>query len=205
MSIGKRIYFSPLGYIIMLIQRIFAPFFPKMMIYGYYNSFQKKLFKGTRISSSAYITCASKLNIGDNVWVNHNVRIDASGGVKIGDGCQIGYNSMILSHSSHMAIRLNGAEYIKMDIIDRVGYIHKPVEIGEYTFVGGGAAIMPGIKIGKGCVIGVNSVVTKDIPDYTIVAGAPAKIIGSTIKTDHEYFDHPSVLKNYYDKSILGL
>ena len=187
----------------MIVQRIFSPFFSKMMVYGYYNSVQKKLFRGTRISSSAYITCSSGLDIGDNVWVNHNVRIDASGGVKIGEGCQIGYNSMILSHSSHIAIRLNGLEYIKMDIADRVGYIHKPVEIGEYTFIGGGSAIMPGVKIGKGCVVGVNSVVTKDVPDYAIVAGAPAIIIGNTIKTDSEYFDNPLVLKNYYDKSVL--
>lgn len=187
----------------MAAQRILAPFLPKMMVYGYYNSVQKKLFRGTRISSSAYITCPSGLDIGDNVWVNHNVRIDASGGVKIGDGCQIGYNSMILSHSSHMAIRLNGAEYIKMDIPERIGFIHKAVEIGEYTFIGGGSAVMPGVKIGKGCVVGVNSVVTKDVPDYAIVAGSPAKIIGDTIKTDCEYFENPSVLKNYYDKSVL--
>lgn len=173
------------------------------MVYGYYNKVHKKFYRGTRISSSAYITDPAKLDIGDNVWVNHNVRIDASGGVRIGDGCQIGYNSMILSHSSHMAIRLNGAEFIKMDIVDRVGYIHRPVDIGEYTFVGGGSAIMPGVRIGKGCVIGVNSVVTKDVPDYAIVAGAPAKIIGSTIDTDKKYFDNPIVKKYYYDKTLI--
>lgn len=110
---------------------------------------------------------------------------------------------MILSHSSHMAIRLNGAEYIKMDITDRVGYIHKPVEIGEYTFIGGGSAIMPGVKVGKGCVIGVNSVVTKDVPNYAIVAGSPAKVIGSTIDTDRKYFSDPIVNKHYYDKTVI--
>ena len=125
---------------------------PKIMVYGQYNSIQQKFMKGTRISSSAYITEKSKLDIGDNVWVNHNARTDASGGVKIGDGCQIGYGAMILSHSSHMAIRLNGSQYIKKDISERIGYIHKPVEIGAYTFIGGGAAVMPGVKIGKGCV-----------------------------------------------------
>lgn len=203
MSLAKKLYFSPLGFLVTGAQKLLAPFVSHMMVYGYYNHIQKKLFRGTRVSSSAYITCSSRLNMGDNVWVNHNARIDASGGVKIGDGCQIGYGAMILSHSTHMAIRLNGAEFIKMDIPDRVGYIKKPVEIGEYTFIGGGAAVLPGVKIGKGCVIGVNSVVTKDVPDYAIVAGDPAEIIGSTLERDRAFFDNPMVRRNYYDKTII--
>ena len=132
--------------------------------------------------------------MGDYVWVNHNARIDASGGgVKIGEGCQSGYSAMILSHSSHQAIWLNGRDCIRMEIGERVGYIHKPVEIGEYTFIGGGAAVLPGMKIGKGCVVGVNSVVTKNIPDYAIVAGVPARIIGSTIDTDKPFLDNEIV------------
>ena len=123
--------------------------------------------------------------------------------MKIGEGCQIGYGAMILSHSSHMAIRLNGSQYIKKDISERIGYIHKPVEIGAYTFIGGGAAVMPGVKIGKGCVVGVNSVVTKDVLDYAIVAGVPAKVIGCTLETDKKFFCNPIVLENYYDKSVL--
>jgi len=203
MSLSKKIYFSPLGYVIAFFQHLMSPFVRQMMVYGYRNPITGKYHRATRISSSAYITDKGKLDMGDNVWVNHNVRIDASGGVKIGDGCQIGYSSMILSHSSHMAIRLNGEAFIKMDIPERVGYIHKSVEIGEYTFIGGGAAVMPGVKIGKGCVIGVNSVVTKDVPDYSIVAGAPARIIGSTIETDRKYFDNPTVRKYYYDKTLI--
>lgn len=100
---------------------------------------------------------------------------------------------MILSHSSHQAIWLNGRDFIRMEIGERVGYIHKPVEIGEYTFIGGGAAVLPGMKIGKGCVVGVNSVVTKNIPDYAIVAGVPARIIGSTIDTDKPFLDNEIV------------
>lgn len=203
MSLGKRIYFSPLGYLITAVLKVLSLFIPKIMVYGYFNRVQKKFQRSTRVSSSAYIVCSSKLDIGDNVWVNHNARIDASGGVKIGEGCQIGYGSMILSHSSHMAIRLNGAEYIKMDINERVGYIHKPVEIGEFTFIGGGSVVMPGVKIGKGCVVGVNAVVTKNVPDYSIVTGVPAKVIGSTVDTDREFFDNPIVRQCYYDPSLL--
>ncbi|OCW95471.1 hypothetical protein A9168_02075 [Macellibacteroides sp. HH-ZS] len=203
MSFYKKLYYSPLGYFVSLIQHALSPFCKQIMVYGFYNHITKRFYRGTRISSSAYITEKHKLNIGDNVWINHNVRIDASGGVTIGEGCQIGYNSMILSHSSHMAIRLNGSEYVKMDIDERIGYIHNPVSIGDYTFIGGGSAVMPGINIGRGCVVGVNSVVTKDVPDYAIVAGSPARIIGSTLETDLKYFENNVVKKHYYDKSLL--
>ena len=203
MSLGKKIYFSPLGCLISLAQRVLSIFCKPIMVYGYYNKVQKKYYKATRISSSAVITESDKLDIGNNVWVNHYARIDASGGVKIGNGCQIGYSSMILSHSSHMAIRLNGEQYIHMDVDARKGYIHKEVCIGEYTFIGGHACIMPGVKIGKGCVVGVGSVVTKGVPDYSIVVGAPAKVIGSTLDTDKPFFNDETVKQCYYAPYLL--
>ncbi|MHC1767839.1 MAG: acyltransferase [Verrucomicrobiia bacterium] len=52
-----------------------------------------------------------------------------------------------------------------------------PVNIGDETLVGMGAVIQPGVSIGKHCVIGANSVVTRDIPDYAVAVGAPARVI----------------------------
>ena len=54
----------------------------------------------------------------------------------------------------------------------------EPVEIGDYVFIGPRAIILPGVKIGKGAVIGAGAVVTKDVPDFAIVGGVPAKVIG---------------------------
>ncbi len=51
------------------------------------------------------------------------------------------------------------------------------VKIGDCTLIGSGATIMPGVKIGSNCTVGAGAVVTKDIPDHSIVAGVPAKII----------------------------
>ena len=176
----------------------------RCMVYGYRNSEGKYLPK-CRISSKALILDKKKLKIGDNVWINHYARIDTTSGVEIGEGCQIGYGACILSHSSHNAIRLLGTHYMEIPIMDRAGYIFKPVKIGKYTFVGGGSCIMPGVTIGKGCVIGVNSVVTHDIPDYSIAMGNPARVAGSTLDTDREFLtNNPELKKMYYDGEVLN-
>lgn len=54
------------------------------------------------------------------------------------------------------------------------------IKIGSNTFIGNGTAILPGVSIGKNCVIGAYSVVTKSIPDNTVAAGCPCRIISST-------------------------
>lgn len=203
MSIKKKIYFSPLGYLISGLMNLFKFIHQPYMVYGYFNVKNRTFYRNVRISSSANITHKENITIEDHVWINHYVRVDGLGGVFIGEGCQIGYGSAILSHSSHNAIRLNGSDYIEMDIKDRLGYIHKSVYIGRYTFVGGGVTILPGVKIGEGCVIGVGAVVNKDVPDHSIVAGIPAKIIGSTIDVDKKCFDDLDVQKHYYNKIII--
>ncbi len=205
MSFKKKIYFSFIGYIISFFQNSIRFVHRPFMVYGYYNQVNKKFLRNVRISSSAYITGKKKLDISDGVWVNHYARIDASGGVKIGKCCQIGYGASILSHSSHNAIRLNGDKYMELDISERIGYIHKAVSIGDYTFVGGRATILPGVKIGKGCVIGVAAVVTKDVPDFAIVAGVPATIIKSVLDIDQSFFENAFVKQHYFAPEIMNI
>ena len=55
----------------------------------------------------------------------------------------------------------------------------KDIHIGEDCWIGAGCILLPGISIGRGCVIGAGSVVTKDIPDYAVAVGSPARVIGS--------------------------
>lgn len=59
---------------------------------------------------------------------------------------------------------------------DNIEYA-KGVVIGDDCWIGGNATIMPGVTIGKGCTIGAGSVVTKDIPDFSVAVGAPAKVV----------------------------
>ena len=56
-------------------------------------------------------------------------------------------------------------------------YTRGGVHIGKSTFIGLGSAILPGVTLGKHCIVGTHSVVTKSFPDYSMVAGNPAKLI----------------------------
>ena len=65
--------------------------------------------------------------------------------------------------------------------------ISAPVTIEDYVFIGPRAIILPGIKIGKGAVVGAGAVVTKDVADFSIVAGVPAKVIGERKNKNPNY------------------
>lgn len=78
----------------------------------------------------------------------------------------------------------------------------KGVSIGEYSFVGTGTIIMPGTRIGRGCIIGAGTVVRGAIPDYSIVIGSPGQIIGDTrrliaSKFNRKGIDIPPALADY--------
>jgi len=202
-SILRILYLSPLGVVASILQNFVAVFHRPFMVYGYYNRVTRKNNKFTRISSSATIIDRSKLDMGDNTWVWHHSIIDASNSVKIGNGCQIGAWVGIFTHSSTVAIRLLGERYICIDKDERLGYKRGPVEIGEYTFVGASSLILPGVKIGKGCIIGAGCILSKSVPDYSIVAGNPGEVVGETTRMDSKYFDEKVVQENYYDKEVL--
>lgn len=53
-----------------------------------------------------------------------------------------------------------------------------PVSIGRDTWIGGGVTILAGVSIGRGCTIGAGSIVTRDVPDFSIAVGSPAKVVG---------------------------
>jgi len=63
----------------------------------------------------------------------------------------------------------------------------EPVQIEDYVFIGPRAIILPGVKIGKGAVIAAGAVVTKDVSDFEIVGGVPAKVIGERKNKNPNY------------------
>ncbi|MCX5871329.1 MAG: acyltransferase [Deltaproteobacteria bacterium] len=199
----KKIYLSPIGRMISTFLNLASFISRPFMVYGYYNKVTKQFNKLTRISSNVVITDRSKFDIGDNSWIWHHSIIDSSNGVKIGKGCQIGAWVGIFTHGSHISIRLLGENYLQLDKHGRVGYQRGSVEIGEYTFIGAHSIVLPDVKIGKGCIVGARSMVTKAVPDYAIVSGNPAEIIGDTRKLDRKFLKNPEVRQTYYDQIVV--
>lgn len=115
------------------------------------------------------------ISIGDDVNIEQIVHIICHDRIKIGNRVSIsGHCSIVdVSHPS----------YFKSDT-DKMGQIvnmeRSFVEIGEGSFIGFGANILPNVRIGRMCVIGAGAVVTRNIPDYAIAAGIPARIVGTT-------------------------
>jgi acetyltransferase-like isoleucine patch superfamily enzyme len=200
----KRIYLSPLGLLISGALSLPGLLFRPFMVYGYFNHARRRFFKFSRISSTAAITMRSRLDLGDHAWIGHYCVIDASNGVVIGEGCQLSPQVCIFTHSSHVSIRLMGESYLEHNVEDRAGYQRGSVEIGEYTYIGAQSVILPGCKIGRGCVIGAKSLVTKDVPDFAVVMGAPARAVGDTREIDKPFFAQPGVSASYYDPSVMN-
>ena len=185
-NILKRVYLSPLGFCISLIQNWISIFHRPFMVYGFYNRVEKRFMKHTRVASNVKIVAKNKLNIQDNIWIGYYSFIDATYGVTLEEGIQTGSHVCIYSHSSHISIRLLGKKYLSTN--SRIAFIKKPVKIGKYSFIGTLSVIFPGVTIGKGSLIKANSVVTKSFPDYAIIAGTPARQVGSTLTIDKKYF-----------------
>ncbi len=180
------------------ILKLFASLSKPIIIYGYRRS-DGKYLKDTRISSSTAIISPETLDISDNVFIGHFNFIEASNGITIEEGVQITNYVSITSHSSHNAVRLYGKEYRKTT--KDIGYVKGSIKIGAYTFIGPHSLILPGTDIGKGCTISAFSKVSGHFPDYSIISGNPAKVVGTTKKIDNIFLQkHPELKKSYYEK-----
>jgi acetyltransferase-like isoleucine patch superfamily enzyme len=113
------------------------------------------------------------IRIGNNVNIGRNSVITSINYISIGDNCLFGPNVFITDHF-HGA---SNHEQSHIPPILRDLYSKGKVIIEEGVWIGYGAVVMPNVIIGKFSVVGANSVVTKDIEPYSIVAGNPAKLI----------------------------
>jgi len=112
------------------------------------------------------------LHIGDGTIIEQFVHIICHNRVIIGSNVAIAPMCGIVD-STHPWMQSPEITNPGAQLIDDDGF----VEIGDGTFIGMGALILPNVRIGKQCYIGANSVVSSDIPDYSVAAGTPAKVI----------------------------
>lgn len=109
--------------------------------------------------------CGKNIHLGKGIFINSGCSFQDQGGIIIGDQSLIGHNVVIatLNHNIQPEKRAN--------------LIPSPVKIGSRVWIGSNSTILPGITIGDNAIIGAGSIVTKDVPKNTIVAGNPARTI----------------------------
>jgi acetyltransferase-like isoleucine patch superfamily enzyme len=156
---------------------------------GKFNSCGDKvsLFEPIRIDGFKDISIGSKVSIQANTWLY--VESQTGFALEIGDGTVLGYNNHITAikdvkigknvlTANNVYISDNSHEYedINVPIIKQPVRFLGPTYIGDGSWLGENVCIF-GSTVGKNCVIGSNSVVTKNIPDFCVAVGSPAKII----------------------------
>ena len=99
--------------------------------------------------------------------------IDSSGGVQIGRNVASGINLTIFSHNHDY----ENSEIIPCGYGGEIDNIYKKVIINDFVWIGANVSILPGVCLGKGSIIGMGSVVTKDVPEFAVVGGNPAKVL----------------------------
>ena len=153
----------------------------------------------TRIAPSTCIEGEQGLDLADHVFIGQFNFIDATAGLRIGEGVQITNFVSIVTHSSHRSIRLLGRAYASHQG-EVPGYVRAPIEIGAYSFIGPHSVVEAGSRIGKGVVVCSHSRVRGEVPDFAIVAGSPARTIGDVRAKDAQLLaQHPELAPHYAD------
>ena len=144
-----------------------------------YFTLMKELFynqigENSIIYNQLTVVRPKNVTIGKNVTVMNGVLMMSAGGITIEDNVMIAANVQLISNNH--------------DPYDRYVITCKPILIKEGAWIGAGATILPGVTIGKYAIIGANSLVSKDIPDYGVAVGSPAKVI--------KYLEKEKFIKN---------
>jgi maltose O-acetyltransferase len=141
---------------------------------SFYQLSGMKIGKGSTVHMWANFFDPSGISIGEDTIVGDHAFLDGRAPLLIGSHTDIA-SSVMVYNSEH--------DLEKEDFAART----ESVQIGDYVFVGPRAIILPGVKIGKGAVVAAGAVVTKDVPDFAIVGGVPAKVIGERKNKDLHY------------------
>lgn len=179
MKILSQIYFKILSHII---------YFKNKFSYKYYSR-TAYIASPSRINGKQFITIKDSVVIQKYSWLFAGKFDEFTPELIINEGCAIGdFNhitavrkvvigkNVLTANRVYISDNLHNYEDISTPIMHQGVRFKGEVIIGDGTWIGENACII-GAKIGKNCVIGANAVVTKDIPDYCVVVGAPARTI----------------------------
>lgn len=135
--------------------------------------------EGCYIEAPLYANWGGRhVHFGKNIYANFSLTLVDDTHIYIGDGTMIGPNVTIATASHPILPKLREEGY----------QFNLPVYIGKNCWIGAGAIILPGVKVGDGSVIGAGSVVTKDIPGNVIAVGNPCKVMREISERDKEFY-----------------
>ncbi len=140
----------------------------------FYRLAGAKIGKGSTLHMWANFFDPSNIKIGEDTILGDHIFLDGRALLIIGSHVDIA-SQVLIYNSEH--------DLEKEDFSARV----EPVEIGDYVFIGPRAIILPGVKVGKGSIVAAGAVVTKDVPEFAIVGGVPAKVIGERKNKNPNY------------------
>ncbi|KRW27375.1 hypothetical protein AO727_08785 [Acinetobacter baumannii] len=168
----KKKILQELYYFILASSLFQLPFLRKLKL-GFFRKYHKgkylAKFGSNILVKPAHSVPQSFFNYGKSLKIGSGAYIDFTGGVKIEDDVTISERAMIFTHDHNIE---------KSDDWQKDGINYSPLVIKQYAWIGANSLILSKVNvIGKGAVIASGSVVTKDVPDYAIVGGNPAKVI----------------------------
>ncbi len=133
-----------------------------------------KMGKGAHFHIGTQFFNPANVSVGAGTIIGQNAFLDGRDTLTIGKHVDIASDVMIYNSEHNLSAKDFAA-------------IQEAVSIGDYVFIGPRSIILPGVKIGKGAVVAAGAVVTKDVEDFAIVGGVPAKVIGERQEKDLDY------------------
>ena len=155
-------YFNNLFFLLM---ELLPPFVRNLL----FRMVFRKIGSNCLLDYRTYYRYPSRISLGGNVTINRDCALYASYMVE-GVEIRIGNNVAL---SPHVRIYAATHDYTELGLPDTAA----SVVIGDYAWIGGGAILLPGVTIGEGAVVGAGSVVSKDVPPYSVALGNPARVI----------------------------
>lgn len=138
-----------------------------------YRPFLKQMGKKVKIQEAVKIKWPERLSIGNRSSINEFCWIESSGGVSIGNNVWIAPRVSIVSFQHKHTLYYHECSH---DFTGG-GKILNKIVIEDNVWIGAHSIILSGVTVGEGCIVGAGSVVTHDVPPYSIVAGVPARVI----------------------------
>lgn len=129
--------------------------------------FGKPVDPSFRVFPPFYTDFGKNITVGKNVFINACCHFQDQGGIKLGDNCLVGHNVVFATLNHGFAPE------------ERQSMLPAPIVVGRNVWIGSNSTILQGVTIGDNSIIAAGSVVTKDVPANTIVAGVPARFIRS--------------------------